>query len=497
MKTRSHNINLIEEYEENQNKYLYSNKKGNYINSDENYEDPEYDPSFIIKRDLRGNLKRNIGKKFSSTKTKEKINSKNNGIQNNIFLRKSFNNSLGGDSSKKKINNKENIGDKFYFIKSNFRDYTNQITNSKIEMPYIEKSQKNIIINNINSQEKRIIDTNLDKGYFYQDLTSYEWKEISNFISHSLSNKYLKEEDINSFFCKFPNLTKGENNIIKLRKILEDSSINNRGIFSFFIKKTIELDSYKKLNNYIVNTYYMVKPSIFEVHFFPNSSEEIHLINLLSKTKLSLDIAMFTINNVRIAEEIKNLFYKGIKLRIISDSECIKMATSNIYSLASIGINIKTDDSVRYHMHHKFCVIDNSVVVTGSFNWTDQAVKHNQENLLFLENKNLAMKYSNEFQKLWNDFEIVVTKEKALQKIKDEEEKKRIIENRKKKEKEKKLMEQENKGFEIKSYGYKKIFSKKKRNREDIESYNTYNIMYNNENNNENTNENKGYCFIF
>ena len=102
MKTRSHNINLIEEYEENQNKYLYSNKKGNYINSDENYEDPEYDPSFIIKRDLRGNLKRNIGKKFSSTKTKEKINSKNNGIQNNIFLRKSFNNSLGGDSSKKK-----------------------------------------------------------------------------------------------------------------------------------------------------------------------------------------------------------------------------------------------------------------------------------------------------------------------------------------------------------------------------------------------------------
>ena len=188
----------------------------------------------------------------------------------------------------------------------------------------------------------------------------------------------------------------------------------------------------------------MVKPTIFEVHFFPNSSEEIHLINLISKTRTSLDIAMFTINNVRIAEEIKNIFNKGIKLRIITDSECIKMSSSNVYSLAAIGVNIKIDDSSRYHMHHKFCVIDNSVVITGSFNWTDQAVNHNQENLLFLEDQNLAMQYSNEFQKLWDDFEIVVTKEKALLKIKEDEEKKRAAESRKKREKEKKLMEKEN-----------------------------------------------------
>ena len=122
---------------------------------------------------------------------------------------------------------------------------------------------------------------------------------------------------------------------------------------------------------------------------------------------------MFTINNIKIASEIKNIFSRGIKLRIITDSECIKMPSSNVYSLAAFGISVKIDDSVRYHMHHKFCVIDKRVVITGSFNWTDQAVNHNQENLLFIENKDLALKYSNEFEKLWNDFEIVVTKEKA------------------------------------------------------------------------------------
>ena len=178
---------------------------------------------------------------------------------------------------------------------------------------------------------------------------------------------------------------------------------------------------------------------------------------------------MFTINNVKIASEIKNIFSRGVKLRILSDSECIKMPSSNVYSLAATGISVKIDDSVRYHMHHKFCVIDKSVVITGSFNWTDQAVNHNQENLLFIENKELALKYSNEFEKLWNDFEIVVTKEKAEMKIKEDEEKKRAAETRKQREKEKKIAEKENmkKVYEeiTEKKNEMKTFSKKKRRR--------------------------------
>ena len=70
---------------------------------------------------------------------------------------------------------------------------------------------------------------------------------------------------------------------------------------------------------------------------------------------------------------------------------------------------MKTDNAVRFHMHHKFAVIDNSIVVTGSFNWTAQAVKFNQENIIFYENKDLAKKYSEEYNNLWNQFTTVIT----------------------------------------------------------------------------------------
>ena len=504
MKTRHKILNLNEEDEEYFNENLYSNKKRNNKDSDEDYDiskdedyssDTEYDDaSNIINREIRQNYKSKTNKKTKSKKINKKISNKKNKASNKTILRKSFKNSLGGKNSINIQDNKENINDNL--IKSNFKNYTNNIekTKSKKKSSYIEKHQKKLEINDKKEEEKTVIEKNLDKEYFYEELTTCQWKEISNFISSSLSNKNLSENDIESFFSKYPNLSKGENNITKLRKILEDSTKNNGFFFNLYSNKEFEFNSYQKLNEYIVNKYYMVKPSIFEVHFFPNSSEEICLINLISKTRESLDIAMFTINNIRIAEEIKNIYHKGIKLRIITDGECIKMPSSNIYSLAAIGIDIKIDDSIRYHMHHKFCVIDKSVVITGSFNWTDQAVNHNQENLLFLENKNLAIKYSNEFQKLWDDFEIVVTKEKALLKIKEDEEKKRAIENRKKREKEKKLMEKENKKREINNYD-EKSFSKKKRNRRE-ENYEQNDN--NKENCSENIIENKGKnCNIF
>jgi cardiolipin hydrolase len=68
-------------------------------------------------------------------------------------------------------------------------------------------------------------------------------------------------------------------------------------------------------------------------------------------------------------------------------------------------------------MHHKFAIIDESVIVTGSFNWTTQAVKNNQENILFYENKELASRYIEEYNKLWESFGKTLSKEEAIKNI--------------------------------------------------------------------------------
>ena len=54
-----------------------------------------------------------------------------------------------------------------------------------------------------------------------------------------------------------------------------------------------------------------------------------------------------------------------------------------------------------YYMHHKFVIVDNVTLITGSFNWTRQAVVGNRENVLVTNNDEIVQPYIQEFKKLW------------------------------------------------------------------------------------------------
>jgi phosphatidylserine/phosphatidylglycerophosphate/cardiolipin synthase-like enzyme len=59
-------------------------------------------------------------------------------------------------------------------------------------------------------------------------------------------------------------------------------------------------------------------------------------------------------------------------------------------------------------MHNKFAVIDNAVILTGSYNWTISASNCNQENILIIESKLVSNNYQNEFNKLWKSNQFIL-----------------------------------------------------------------------------------------
>ena len=113
-----------------------------------------------------------------------------------------------------------------------------------------------------------------------------------------------------------------------------------------------------------------------------------------------MDICIFTLTNNWIRNAVLELWEKGIKVRIISDDDQAKSQGSDVEWLRHKGIPVRTDKE-KSHMHHKFCVIDKKILITGSFNWTVSAVKYNQENLVILESKHLCKDYTTQFMKLW------------------------------------------------------------------------------------------------
>ncbi|MEB3342055.1 DUF655 domain-containing protein [Okeania sp.] len=66
--------------------------------------------------------------------------------------------------------------------------------------------------------------------------------------------------------------------------------------------------------------------------------------------------------------------------------------------ISTVGVsNLPPGD----RLHHKFGIIDNSIVITGSHNWTKGANQNNDETLLIIENSTVAAHFDREFQRLY------------------------------------------------------------------------------------------------
>ena len=60
-------------------------------------------------------------------------------------------------------------------------------------------------------------------------------------------------------------------------------------------------------------------------------------------------------------------------------------------------------------LHHKFAVIDNKTVITGSFNWSPAAAHTNDETLLVVHSPKLAAHFTREMNRMWRSAELGVT----------------------------------------------------------------------------------------
>ena len=60
-------------------------------------------------------------------------------------------------------------------------------------------------------------------------------------------------------------------------------------------------------------------------------------------------------------------------------------------------------------LHHKFAIIDNYTVITGSHNWSNSANYNNDETLLVIYNPLVAQHFQREFDYLYQNSELGIT----------------------------------------------------------------------------------------
>ena len=140
-----------------------------------------------------------------------------------------------------------------------------------------------------------------------------------------------------------------------------------------------------------------------EVYFSLYGDPELIIIKNIDDAKEFINIAMYTFTDIEIAQAILKAKDRGVNIKIYLDRSQVNAKYGKSRYFVNNGIEGIRISSNNYIMHNKFAVIDNKIVITGSYNWTASAGERNDENLLVIDDENIIKKYQNQFNNLWNN----------------------------------------------------------------------------------------------
>ncbi len=134
----------------------------------------------------------------------------------------------------------------------------------------------------------------------------------------------------------------------------------------------------------------------------------------LNAAQESVDVAIYTFTYDPIADLLVEAKMRGAVVRVLVDEHQSRLPAAD-QSGGAVGqfelLEDLEEEGVRVCrrpgedggiLHHKFAVIDNRTVVTGSYNFTDAATNRNLENLMVLSDPMLAEQFGAAFADLWS-----------------------------------------------------------------------------------------------
>jgi len=138
-----------------------------------------------------------------------------------------------------------------------------------------------------------------------------------------------------------------------------------------------------------------------EVYFSPSTECEDRIVKAIKDSKQEIIVAVYSFNNRKIAEALKEAKKRGVAIQILTDSTQASQRSSLALPLVQEGFNLRLHSKYKIE-HNKFAVFDRSLVGTGSFNWTGPASRSNSENCIFLTEADVVAKYRDRFSYLWS-----------------------------------------------------------------------------------------------
>jgi phosphatidylserine/phosphatidylglycerophosphate/cardiolipin synthase-like enzyme len=149
------------------------------------------------------------------------------------------------------------------------------------------------------------------------------------------------------------------------------------------------------------NQWAILDGSPVQVLFSAEDKAVSNLIALVNDAKISIRFLAFSFTDYPLAQAMIDRAKAGVDLKGIYETFGSNSPNSELKTFWCAGLPVRQDGNGSF-LHDKIIIIDNTIVATGSLNYSSSADDENEENVVIVDNAEIAALYLQEFDKLWN-----------------------------------------------------------------------------------------------
>lgn len=146
---------------------------------------------------------------------------------------------------------------------------------------------------------------------------------------------------------------------------------------------------------------YNVQDTNIEVYFSPQDkiiTERV--LAYINNAKKYIYMPVFVITHKKLEEALIAAKARGVDVKLIVDATNVYGSKSSVPKLRASGIPVKVENYAG-KVHSKSIIIDDEILIAGSMNFSNSGENKNDENILIIKSKRLAIFYRDFFKYLW------------------------------------------------------------------------------------------------
>jgi phosphatidylserine/phosphatidylglycerophosphate/cardiolipin synthase-like enzyme len=133
-------------------------------------------------------------------------------------------------------------------------------------------------------------------------------------------------------------------------------------------------------------------PQSVQVYFSPHGGATEAVVDALDHATNSIFVQAYSFTSAPIAKALVDAYRRGVSVHVILDASqrTEKYSEADFLQHSEIPTLIDAQHAIA---HNKIIIVDDYLVLTGSFNFTKAAEEKNAENLLVINDPSLAKRY--------------------------------------------------------------------------------------------------------